>query len=143
MKRILSLVAMLTLLLSATALASTPSSVHQHKWDYVISSENTMYYVDINEENILYPISNIMVFFTKYYDKDKNTTVINKWATKIENDKFYARNEWERTIDNSAKRINTTSNIGAWKEFNRKTILFKCTLYLCNSIRNNKGAVKK
>ena len=138
MKRILLLVAMLTLFLSATALANTPPSVHQHKWEYVLSSVNTMYYVDVNEENILYPANNMAVFYTKSYDKDNKIMVINKWAMKMDNKKLFARTEWGRMTNYYTNKTDERTAIGAWREYSVKSILFKCTLYLGKHIKYNK-----
>jgi hypothetical protein len=135
MKRIISLVAIITFLLSATALANTSPSIHQHKWEYAFSSSNTMYYVDVNKENALFPQKNMMVFYTKNYNKDKNVTIINKWAVKEDDKKLYARTEWGKIIVHSTNKTHIINDIGKWSEFDRNSILSKCVLYFINNVK--------
>ena len=142
-KRILSLVMVLTFILSSTVLASTSPPVHQHKWEYVLSDSSTMYYVDVNKENILLPQNNIMVFYTKNYNKDKNVTIITRWALKTENKKIYARTEWGKIIQHSTQKVATRSKVDEWSEFERKSILSQCVLYLIKNTEPSEGAAKK
>ena len=66
MKRTLLLFTVFMLFLSSVSFASNNDKKIVHTWDYVVTEKHTMYYVDVNKDNILYPQKNIVVFFLNH-----------------------------------------------------------------------------
>ncbi len=144
MKRILLLAMAFMFIIPSISFANDNDKKTIHTWDYIVTEKHTMYYVDVNKDNILYPQKNMVVFFSKSVDKDRDIQTIVQWATKVENNKVFSRPELGiiRKISSGEKK--NINEIGEWKEVGKNSPLMLSMKHLAELYgKKNKESVNK
>lgn len=87
-----------------------------HKWEYIASSNNTIYYIDINRNNILEPDPKTIVF-NMAIDTNDFCTVAKMNVRLSDNDIWLYRMEQYAVLDKKTRKVIEQSQIPTyWQE---------------------------
>ncbi|HIX84025.1 MAG TPA: hypothetical protein H9979_05730, partial [Candidatus Megamonas gallistercoris] len=92
------------------------TDIHTPHWEYVVSQGNLMYYVDTNQENILSPDKNTVIFYI--CTLENNQYAIMKMGVRVDdNKKFFYKREYFLLLDGATKKIIQEDNMATnWNE---------------------------
>lgn len=124
------------LLMPVSYAASTLNKEHAHHWEYVVTRVPRSYYVDVNKNNVSFPQKDMLVFFTKVYDRDKKVQMIMQNTARIQNKQIFMRYEYVRIIDSKLKKTYNLTAVGKWKKAAKNSPAMLSLNYLVHRYRH-------